>query len=250
MSRPILRGPADADHWRVKEGRFNERWYTDQLPACPLGEYLPDWRGPSISTLKPPFANKYVPMRSIAEMSDAEWKRLSSTSAETRYEAIKSHEKLAGRINMDRGNIVHEWAEDLLFGRPMRLVLGYSGEAETQAERYRPALVQFFDDYQPTLIAAEVVCLHRTLNGIGYGGTCDAMVAIDGRNYIVDWKSRSSDHAAYLEEAAQIAGYANAEYMIVETDGGPARAPIPELEGGLIVSIKDDGYRVYPVEVN
>lgn len=245
----VLLGPADADHFRIKVGRYNDRWYTDPLDGCTIAD-ASDWQGPSATATKPPFANKYVPMRAIADMSDSEWRRLAALTADDRYEAIKVHEKQAGRINMDRGSIVHRWAEDRLFGRAtIDQFLPGTPAALEQAERFRAALDAFFDTYQPELVACEVVCLHRTLNGVGYGGTSDAFVRIQGDVWCVDWKSRNSDHAAYGEEAGQGGAYIGAEYMIVRgPDGNPIRAHVPNVAGVLIVSIREDGFRAYPID--
>lgn len=245
----VLRGPADADHYRVKVGRYGDRWYTDPLPACDLAP-ASDWHGPSVSATKPPFANKYVPMRAIADMPDAEWERLATVEADARYEAIKTHEKVAGRVNMDRGTIVHLWAEDLLHGRQQLTdAIGFSTAATEQAKKFRASLEAFFAAHNPILRFAEVVCLNRNLNGVGYGGTADAFVEIDGELWAVDWKSRNSDHGAYPDEAGQGGAYIGAEYMIVTgPDGEPQRAPIPKFAGVLIVSIREDGFRAYPID--
>jgi hypothetical protein len=246
---PVLLGPSDADHFRVKVGRYGDRWYTDPLPSCELAE-ASDWVGPSVSTTKPPFANKYVPMRAIADMPSEDWARLSKKDADQRYEAIKSHEKDAARVNMDRGSIVHRFAEDRLFGRAtLEQFLPGSDRALEQARRFRPALDAFFDTYQPELVVAEAVCLHRTLNGVGYGGTTDAIVKIEGDLWDVDWKSRNSDHAAYADDAGQGGAYIGAEFMIVTgPDGNPMRVRIPNVAGVLIVSIREDGFRAYPID--
>lgn len=250
VENSVLRGPADADHYRVKVGRFGTRWYIDPLPGCEIAD-ASDWQGPSISTTKPPFANKYVPMKTIAEIANTEWARLAGVDAAQRYEAIKSHEAAAGQVNMKRGSLIHERAEDLLYGRTAPILpLTYHEKVVAEADKYQAALESFFDTYQPELVAAEVVCLNRTLNGVGYGGTADAFVRIDGAIWLVDWKSRSSDHGAYLEEAAQGAGYGRAEYMVVRgLDAQPMRVHIPEVAGVLIVSIKTDGFKAYPIDL-
>lgn len=244
-----LIGPAEADHYRVKVGR--SRWYYDPLPADETWSAT-DWQGPSVSATKPPFANKYVPMRTIAEMSDEEWARMSTIDADARYEQIKSVEKTAGFVNMDRGTIVHMWAEDLLAGRLLREPYGYKQAAAEAALQYRPALQAFFDDYQPRPVAVEVPCLHRTLNGVGYGGTADVLADLGSSGtWWIDWKSRKGEHGAYVEEAAQGGAYGGAEYMItVGADGNPQRSPIPAADGVLIVSLTTDGYRCYPIELD
>lgn len=243
-----LRGPADADNFRVKVGRYGDRWYTDPLPGCDIAP-ASDWHGPSVSATKPPFANKYVPMRSIAEMSDDEWRRLAEQSPEDRYEAIKTHDRNTSRVNMRRGTIVHAWAEDLLAGRALMSPIVEEQAALEQAERFKASLLAFFDAYQPEPVAVEVPCLHRTLNGVGYGGTADVFAKVKGGIWAIDWKSRTSDHGAYLEEAAQGGAYCGAEYMIVDAgDGTAKRTPIPEVDGVLIVSITADSFKCYPID--
>lgn len=239
-----LKGPTDAEFYRTKVGR--SRWYYDPLPADSTWDAT-DWKGPSVSATKPPFANKYVPMKTIAQMDDFE--RLAGMDPEERYEHIKTVEKLAGQVNMDRGSIVHQWAEDLVIGQAViDTNMGWTAKAWEQAQRFRPALEQFFNDYQPEPTAIEVPCLHRTLNGVGYGGTADLFAVIEGENWVVDWKSRNSAHGCYFEEAAQGGAYVGAEYMIVlNGDGDPVRVPTPDANV-LIVSITDDSYRCYPVD--
>jgi hypothetical protein len=246
-----LVGPTDADHYRIKVGRFNERWYRDPLESCEVADADPDWRGVSISAVKPPFGNKYYFLKIAAELADDEWRRLGTLTSDERYEQLKSREKLVGDVNKGRGTIVHRWAEDFMHRRSIWKPVDFRpAEAYQQARQYGPAIRQFFADHQPELYAAELVCLHRTLNGHGYGGTCDMIATIAGKRYVIDWKTRSNDHAAYPEEAAQVAGYARAEYVIVEQDGHPRRARVPDVDGGLIVSICRNGYRVYPVDLD
>jgi hypothetical protein len=249
-----LLGPADADHYRVKVGR--SRWYCDPLPTCDIASATDDaW--PSISTVKnavPFAAGDYVAMGRTAQAFAG---KTLDDDVETAYGHIKVAEMKLRNVAFNRGDITHLWAEDLLLGRPPRqfndldfaahkMKQGPLGLAE--ALRYQDALKAWFDAHQPELIAKEVVCIHRTLNGVGYGGTADAIIRIDGKLYMADWKSRGSNHAAYAEEAAQVAALAGAEYMIVtDSDGSPVRRLLPTFEGGLIVSIKTDGCRTYPV---
>lgn len=246
----ILRGPADADNFRVKVGRYNDRWYCDPLPADTIASVTPDNEVfPSVSTCKKASGSdwSYVALKRVAAAIDTPtYNRLDQQPYEHRYEALKTINKLGLEAAGRRGTNVHLMAEAHLYGR-----LPTVGPDDPGAD-YKPAVDQFFNHYQPTLIAAEFVCIHRTLNGTGYGGTSDAILAIDGKNYLVDWKSRGvdSDHSAYPEEAAQIGAYARADYIIVEGEHGSERRFVPELDGGLIVSIKPDGCRVYPIDLD
>jgi len=243
-----LKGPADADHYRVKVGQ--SRWYCDPLPSDERWEAT-DAQWPSVSATKPPFANRYVTIKSLAEMDPAEITWLAGIDTDRRYDAYKAHERATSLINMNRGTIVHAWAEDLLADRPMVDPTGlYDRAAVEAAAAFRPGLEQFFEDYNPSPIAVEVPCIHRSLNGFGYGGTADVFADLgEHGRWVIDWKSRKSDHGAYVEEAAQGGAYLGAEYMVVVgVDGQPVRIPIPQMDGILIVSITDTGYRCFPVD--
>lgn len=67
-----------------------------------------------------------------------------------------------------------------------------------------------------------------------------------------DWKSRADEgeHKIYPEEAAQVGALAGAQYMIIESPVGPARVEIPALELGIIVSVRPDSFRIYPVHLD
>lgn len=258
----VLLGPADADHFRTKVGRYGDRWYCDPLPGCDIAAATEDvW--PSISAVKgavPFAAADYVAMRRCSTaiaIADAEDKPTFQGGPDQVYEQLKVAEKHYRNIDFNRGTIIHAWFEDRLAGNPMRhwseLDLAahkLHPDALEYASMYKDAIAAWFDAYQPELVAKETVAIHRTLNDVGYGGTLDAIIRIDGLLYIADWKSRglNSDHACYPEEAGQVGGLAGAQYMIITgPDGNPIRTRIPQLAGGLIVSIRPDGCRTYPV---
>lgn len=257
----ILKGPADADHFRVKVGRYGDRWYHDPLPACPIAP-ASEWQGPSWSIVKGAAGKdwSFVANKRNAMADRTELERIAALDPEQRSAAFNAINKDGLNQAAGRGTIIHLWAEDLLAGQSPReisdidlMAMKLPKAALTEALMYRAALVAFFDTYQPEVIAKEYVALHRTLNGHGYGCTPDVVARINGEILGIDWKSRGidSDHGAYPEEAAQIAAGARAEYMIVTDEhGNPQRAPLPEIAGGIVVSIKPDGCRVYPVDLD
>jgi hypothetical protein len=244
----VLLGPADADHFRVKIGRYGDRWYADPLPACDIAPAT-DEAWPSISTVKKGSGSdwSFVALQRVAKALEADPARLANLDYGGRYDALKSINQRGLEAAAQRGTNVHLRCEAKLRGYPGILIP--DGAPGTN---YFSAVDAFFDQYQPELVVAEYVTVHRTLNGVGYGGTPDAIVRIDGGLYAIDWKSRGEDssHGAYPEEGAQIAAGAFAEYMIVEGDHGPERRRLPKLDGGLVVSIKPDGCRVYPVDLD
>lgn len=244
----VLRGPADPDAFRVKVGRYKERWYHDPLPACPIAPATEDaW--PSASAVKGAWP-KYLTTWAAREaatcaVNDANiWKPM-PTPAAVEYIA-KASDRTRDR-SAQRGTAIHSILENLLLGRqvPDLLML--------EAADWVPAIKAFVEECRPELLLSEAVCISRSL---GVGGTADAGLRIKGRNYFVDFKSRALDksgrgkHEAYDDEAAQLGLYTQPDaYMIVDVDGRPARQRLPEFDGGLIITIAPDGYVLHPVEL-
>ncbi len=256
-----LRPPADADNYRVQAGRFGDRFYTDPLPADDTWDATTDDDiYPAISTVKKAAGNDW---------SHAMAKRLAQAPSQlVEIGNLDSEFERKARINLlsdtglgkasGRGTIVHAHAEAVLTNRiPMY-------QMDDVVKPYIRTLDSFFAAYNPVLVAAEFVAINRTLNSHGlqrdcqfkgYGGTGDAVIEIDGKLWLVDWKSRAedSDHKAYPEEAAQVSAYGRADYWIVGDDTSPngaKRIKLPDLAGGLIVSIKPDSYECFPIDLD
>jgi hypothetical protein len=253
----MILGPAEASHFRIKVGRFGDRHYVDPLPSCDIADAT-DASWPSVSTIKKASGNDwtFVGLKRVAEGWATLEATLGRSDFEQRYDALKSINNHGLKVAAGRGTIVHWWGEDLLHGRQPRQIQDLDLFANKipaaslpEAHRYLPALQQFFDQYQPELIATEYVVINRALNGVGYGCTPDGLLRIDSKTYAYDFKTRSGEHGAYPEEAAQIAAGVWGDYMIVEGEHGPERAHIPDVDGGLIISINPEGCRLYPVTV-
>jgi len=256
-----LRPPADADNYRVKAGRFGDRFYTDPLPADGTWEATTDNDiYPAISTVKKATGQDW---------SKAMAKRLAKAPSQlVEIGKLDSETERKARINLlsdeglgqasGRGTIVHAHAEAVL-GNRLPLY-----ELNDVVKPYIARLEDFFAAYNPTLVAAEFVAINRKMNEhnlhrgnkfMGYGGTGDAVVEIDGKLWLVDWKSRAedSDHKAYAEEGAKVAAYGRADYWIVGCDesiNGAKRVKPLDLAGGLIVSIKPDSYECFPIDLD
>jgi hypothetical protein len=258
----VITGPADADNFRVKVGY--ERWYIDNLPA--------DDRWPADEVDRPSFSAiksaggkdwSFLAVKRMADLTDEQLEQLVRLDVTQRHNYLKDINKALGDIAKWRGTIIHWWFEDLLDGLPMRTIdphnlpVGSDGRrmpmgALVEALTYQDAVADLVRTYKPKLIAAEYVAIHRTLNGIGYGCTPDALVEWDGEIVGIDYKSRGAngDHVCYPEEGPQIAAGVFADYMIVDDgNGGARRMEIPKVSRGLIVSVKPDGCRLYPIDL-
>jgi hypothetical protein len=257
----ILLGPADADHFRIAHGRYKDRWYTDPLPGCDIAP-ASDWEGPSYSIVKKAAGQdwSYVALGRAANDIVNNYPKYDDQRPAI-YKRLTHANDHGLKVAAGRGTIIHWWFEDALAGKPFRTVTDLMlmahklpPEALVEALHYQDAITAFFDVMQPELVVAEIVCIDRELNGVGYGCTGDAGIRIDGKLYAADWKSRGldSDHGIYPEEAAQVGGaFVGAQYSIVQgPDGNPMRAPVPAFDGAIVVSVKHDGCRIYPVHLD
>jgi hypothetical protein len=256
-----LRPPADADNYRVKAGRFGDRFYVDPLPAddtWPADDENNVY--PAVSTIKKAVGQDWT-RAATKRMAKEPSQLVEIGNIDSEFER-KQRLNLLSDAGLDqasgRGTIVHAHAEATLMNRlPIY-------QMNDVVRPYIRTLDNFFAAYQPTLVAAEFVAIHRALNRpplaggcdyVGYGGTGDAVIDIDGKFYMVDWKSRAedSDHKAYSEEGGQVSAYGKADYWIVgddESPNGAKRIEPLELAGGLIVSIKPDSYEVFPIDLD
>lgn len=241
-----LRGPAHPDTFRVKVGRYGDRFYIDPLPADATWDAT-DEQWPSVSIVKNAWPKNLGPWmaqeaaRFAVEHRDT-WVNLPADAAVQMIAGAsdRTRDKAA-----DRGTGVHAILEGIAEGREPH------PELMPDVAPYLPVLRQLVADLDPEFVYSEVVCISREH---GYGGTADAAIKINAGplvgTFSVDWKSRKSDrHDAHRDECAQLAAYSRCDYIIAEQDGQAVRLPPPQLDGGLIVSITPEDYRLYPVDL-
>ena len=240
-----LTGPADADRFRVKVGRYGDRWYIDPLPACELATDGPMAEPvPAVSIVKnawPKFLTAWAAREAAicAVKEQSTWSQMEPDAAVT-YIAGASNRSRDKAAN--RGSAVHAALEALAQGADPSPLL------EVDAGDYLDACRQVIADLQPTPLMCEAVAISRTA---GYGGTLDAIWRVGGEVVLFDFKSKApGKHGAWPDEMAQLAAYANADYLIVEEAGRARRVPVPPLDRLVIVSIEPGSYRCYPADVD
>ena len=252
--------PADPERFRTEYRR--QRWYIDPLPGCDIAPAT-DAKWPSVTTVKKVWAGEFykklpgtdtvVPLDAYraAEYALDNLDAIAALERPAALELICTQPRRDLNAAAARGTDIHTVIEDLCAGREPDTLLN------PDAEPYLPAAHAAVAALAPEIVYAETVVIGRGSDELGgWGGTFDALawVTIDGerRLYVCDWKTRSSKHGVYLEEAAQLAGYVRADYLIADVEGEAMRLPIPtDIAGGLVVSIgADRTFEVYPVDLD
>lgn len=128
------------------------------------------------------------------------------------WDEAQANKEAAG----DRGSKVHNAINDLINGASIKFGDAYWNETKQAHEpltmeewKCLIAFREFWLDYKPEIIATERVCY--SLKG-GFAGTIDAILKIDGKITVVDWKTSSAIYPTYLMQVAA--------YMMAEEETG------------------------------
>lgn len=134
----------------------------------------------------------------------------------------------------EKGTSVHALVERIILGDDVNAV-----DVDPAEYAYVQAFRQFVNDYGTDFEASEMTVFNLTL---GYAGTLDALLRVNGRLGALDWKVRAGKKAAsavpYETELLQVAAYVNAEYVLLP-DG--TTEPMPAVDGGTVVMLCEDG---------
>jgi hypothetical protein len=135
------------------------------------------------------------------------------------WDQAQAEKELAG----DRGSKIHNAIQDLLKGKVVKFGDRYWSEVDNDykpltQEEWRALLTfeRFWQDFKPGLVATERVCYSKKHR---YAGTIDAVLLIDGKLTIVDWKSGSHIYPTYhMQTAAYLeAEIESGEFKAVQT---------------------------------
>lgn len=237
--------------------QWGRRFYIDPLPACEIAPATTDkwpsvsvtkkaWDKPFLKSIERPDGSKTAVGLDALRAADyvldsyAEWSQMTKDQARLAIATAPARDLAkAGQ----RGTGAHTAIECLSAGLALPIDL------PDDTRPYLSACERVVTELRPTPVLAETVAINRTL---GVGGTFDmggTMVGFEGFG-IVDWKTRAatSQHGCYEEEVAQLGIYSAAEYVIVD-ELGAVRRRLPEVSWLAVVSIRPDGYEVFPVDV-
>lgn len=136
------------------------------------------------------------------------------------YEWLKKHGENADEIRDaagDRGSIVHNLTERYDNGEVVDLMdtdgsIKYKQVEWSMFERY----VEFCERFQPTIVENE---LHLVSSQLGYGGTLDRIITLNGKNYLIDIKTSNALYNHYWLQMASYVKLYNEYKPEVQIDG-------------------------------
>jgi hypothetical protein len=208
----------------TKAGRFypwNEDKYVSVTTA--IGEGVP----------KPGLSRWFI--KNMAEIAVRNRKKLAGYSRipdGTEF-LMDTYYKKGDNTAAKLGTLVHSLCERISLGESVSITNG------SDEEPFIDAFYKFVDDYQPTFVETEVTMFSKEH---GYAGTADAIIEIDGKRYICDYKT---GRAVYPEVALQVAAYRYADFI-----GRPegVEEALPKIHGGLVLHIRPEGYKAIPLD--
>lgn len=144
------------------------------------------------------------------------------------------------------GTAVHDLCERIAAGEKV-------GPIHPDFRPYIDRFQAFLDTYQPEYLFIEETIWNDRL---GYAGSFDAIVKIEGETILLDLKTtRSGVHA---EVALQLAAYARGDYMlrIAEEEGfevpepSVVKVPLPKIDGAAVLHLRPDESSLVPVSIS
>ena len=133
----------------------------------------------------------------------------------------------------ERGTEIHDYAEDLLHGRPV--------DVPNELAPYVDGYLRLIDDWGIEPVLTETSVGNRQH---WYVGRLDSIVrvgALGGQLVLLDWKT---SRGVYGETGLQTAAYAKAEFYV--TDEDPAtEIPLPQVDRTMVCHITPDGSHLY-----
>lgn len=165
------------------------------------------------------------------------------------------------RTAMELGELVHKACEEYA-------LTGKRPEVDPEVRPFLESFDGWLQRFGPSYQATEVAVYHPEL---GYAGTLDALLTIDGVRYIVDYKSsrksvddKGNPTTPYPEQVGlQLAAYRHARfaaiwrprrlekfrrrYYLLGPDEQAMAQPLPTVDTGLVIQITPESCEAYPI---
>lgn len=168
--------------------------------------------------------------KTAAELAVNEWDALAELPIAERLARISKAHEASRNAAAVQGTRVHALAEKLAGGEEVPVPDELAGHVD--------ACVKFLADYDPEVILTEAPVLSRRWQ---YGGTLDMVAWLNGKVWLLDWKTNKS--GPFGDTAFQLAAYRYADFTLDE-DG--TECPLPAIEECGVIWLRADGYDLHP----
>jgi len=167
---------------------------------------------------------------SAAELAANEWDELAQLPIAERMKRIAKGPDAARDAAAIKGTRVHALADKLANGEEVEVPEDLAGHVD--------ACVRFLDEWQAETILAERPVYHERYL---YAGTFDLLARINGKTWLLDWKTNKS--GPFGDTAFQLAAYRHATHYL-HPDGDVY--PMPQVDECGVVWLRSDGYDLHP----
>mgnify|MGYP004401906807 FL=1 len=212
--------------------RSGSRWYVDPVSQ----EKVPSVT--SICGMLPKKALQYWRSKKVAESAVEDFGVVADLIARGNPTAAIDHLKRApDRFSGEAASIgtdVHDLCERLSTDQDI-------GAVHPDLKGFVDSYRQFIVDFEPGFLEVEATAWSEEF---GYAGTLDWIAVIDAEVVIGDIKTGAS--GAWPDVALQLQAYARADYLL---DAQGERRPLPAIEAAAVLSLRPEGYKLYPVRL-
>jgi hypothetical protein len=168
--------------------------------------------------------------KSAAELAVNEWDALAELPLTERLNRIARGPDVARDTAAVKGTRVHALADKLSRGEEVEVPEDLAGHVD--------ACVKFLDDHGAVTLLAERPVYHEQYL---YAGTFDLIAELDGKTWLLDWKTSKS--GPFGDTAFQLAAYRHATHYLGDDGDEHVMPPVDECG---VVWLRSDGYDLYP----
>lgn len=174
------------------------------------------------------------------------WEPLAERSRDAAYDWIRNASDRDRDAAGGRGTEVHNLAEQLSLGQEVEVPDEIVGHVD--------AYIDWFDTWQPEIVATEVVGANFTRN---YYGKFDLLVRVKGwfpgepdRVALLLLDIKTARSGVFEKDALQLTAYRHFEVISEPDEKGACwdHQPMPEVDGVAVLHLSADGYRLVPVD--
>lgn len=164
-----------------------------------------------------------------ADYTADHWDELAELAPSERRKLVSKAHEASRNAAAAQGTRVHALAEKLAAGDEVAV--------PDQLAGYVEACVKFLDDFDVQPVLTEASVFSRKW---GYAGTLDMIADLNGKRWLLDWKTNKS--GPFGDTAFQLAAYRYAEFYLGDT----GELEVPAVDECAVVWLRQDGYDLHP----